>query len=334
MIRPRKLLYLAIDGVAPRAKMNQQRSRRFRTASDEAQAALDGERVRQEMRESGLSVKERVSAFDKNVITPGTGRQRRDFSMWSNSSHIDISSSPRDNHSRVWIHGSNYIYISTPYFQLFLIEFMFGLAEFIRFFVLSKINSSDPYWKNLTVIFSDASVPGEGEHKIIQFIREQRLKEGYNPNATHCIYGLDADLIMLTLATHEPHFTVLREEVDNKKAKGGGGHVETTHSILANYKPFELFKVYILRQYLELVEFPVTSFRAFETFAFPFDFESIVDDFVFLCMFVGNDFLPHLPSLEIREGALEVRQGPQPPSSRPTDDHLQCSRFLTCLIYL
>ena len=62
-IKPKKLFFMAVDGVAPRAKMNQQRSRRFRTAKEARE-------VREKAESKGEELPE-TKAFDSNCITPG-----------------------------------------------------------------------------------------------------------------------------------------------------------------------------------------------------------------------------------------------------------------------
>ncbi len=279
LVRPRKLIYMAIDGVAPRAKMNQQRSRRFRSAQEAAEAEEDAERVRQEMISMGLKPpSKKKPAWDSNVITPGT-------------------------------------------------DFMASLSDWLRLYIAERLNNN-PAFKNVRVILSDAQSPGEGEHKLIQFIRRQRAEPGYNPNTTHVMYGLDADLIMLGLATHEIHFTILREQVlFGRAAKEAELNKQRNKDqvLLANgtvagedvvagmedagmlgpapKKPFDMVRLWVLREYLAY-EFREESF--YMPLQFPYNFESCIDDFVFICFFVGNDFLPHLPSLSIKEGGLEL----------------------------
>lgn len=280
IIKPKKVIYMAIDGVAPRAKMNQQRSRRFRAALDAQQKERISAKVEQEWRDKGLPTdfldtqKEQKFKFDSNCITPGT-------------------------------------------------EFLDQCSNAVKAYIKSRINN-DPLWKNLNVIFSDASVPGEGEHKILDFIRTQRTYDTYDPNTYHCIYGADADLIMLSLIMHEPHFCVIRESLSDKyylicehcgrhghrseecdsvtgkfnRAKASKEEIQRHNKEQIDEIEFSLLKVEILREYLEL------EFK--NLIDLGYDFERMIDDFVFLCFLVGNDFLPNLPSLKIREGAIDA----------------------------
>ena len=237
-IKPQKLFFMAIDGVAPRAKMNQQRARRFRTA-------LDAEVARDKALKEGHEMP-KESPFDSNCITPGT-------------------------------------------------EFMAKLTRQLKYFISKKI-TEDADWQNVEVVLSGHEVPGEGEHKIMEYIRQAKAQPGYDANVRHCLYGLDADLIMLGLLSHDPHFCLLREEVtfgrqNQKKSK------ELEH------QNFYLMHLCVVREYLEL-EFQQLKHPGALSFAF--DMERVIDDFILMAFFVGNDFLPHLPHLHINEGALSL----------------------------
>ncbi len=151
---------MAIDGVAPRAKLNQQRSRRFRSAKDLEEATKNmPKQQNQSGKKDDDGSRNSAGVFDSNCITPGT-------------------------------------------------QFMVKVSETVKYFIRKKIKE-DPLWRNLSVIFSGPEVPGEGEHNIMQHIRDMRNQPGYQPNTRQCMYGQDADLIMLALVSHEPHVSVM-----------------------------------------------------------------------------------------------------------------------------
>ncbi|KAK7749459.1 exonuclease II Exo2 [Cytospora paraplurivora] len=239
-IKPKQLFYMAVDGVAPRAKMNQQRARRFRTA-------LDAETARDKALREGKELP-KEEPFDSNCITPGT-------------------------------------------------EFMAKLSRQLRYFINKKV-SEDKEWQGCEIVLSGHEVPGEGEHKIMEYIRNARAQPNYSHNMRHCLYGLDADLIMLGLLSHDPHFCLLREEVTF-------GRQSKVQSKELEHQNFYLMHLCIVREYLEL-EFQDFKEHGASSLSFPFDMEHVIDDFILMAFFVGNDFLPNLPRIHINEGALAM----------------------------
>jgi 5'-3' exoribonuclease 1 len=133
----------------------------------------------------------------------------------------------------------------------------------------------------------------------MEYVRWARRAPGYAPNTRHCLYGLDADLIMLSLVTHEPHFCLLREVVQY----GGGGRGQPAREVLENpcAEHFVLLQIGLLRDYFD------AEFRHLkDSLPFAYDLERVVDDFVLFCMLTGNDFLPALPTVDIGEGSLDA----------------------------
>lgn len=184
VVNPRDCLILAVDGVAPGAKLQQQKGRREKAAKE----------------------KSPIESFDKNAITPGT-------------------------------------------------EFMMRLDNFMVRFIGKHRNELPP-----KVIYSSHLVPGEGEHKIMDYYRRGEVSDGpaAQQGAAHVLYGLDADLIMLSLLAPINNIFLSRESVK------------------------ETVSIDRIKDYL--------TTRAKRP--------SAIDDFVVMMFLLGNDFLPHMPALE------------------------------------
>jgi len=139
------------------------------------------------------------------------------------------------------------------------------------------------YDKKENILLTTSDERGEGEHKIFEYIRENPLIW----DKTNMIYGLDADLIMLALnhCDINPSIYLLREAP------------HFINQFVQHLIPHELYildiQEFANKIVLELEE-PLTKKN------------NIIKDYIFLCFILGNDFLPHFPSLNIRTTGIQT----------------------------
>jgi 5'-3' exonuclease len=222
VINPSKTVIIAFDGVAPVAKLEQQRSRRYKSWHQNEINKL-------------IFKKETDDAWNTTAITPGT-KFMADLNE-TVSKHFNPASFSRLNVSKIFVSGSNKV--------------------------------------------------GEGEHKLFDYIRINPEKHS---TETTVIYGLDADLIMLSinhlsicpnifLFRETPHFI---QSIDNSLEPEANYYLDIP----------QLTKTII--KYMNN-DRDLTSEQQ----------KNKVYDYIFLCFFLGNDFLPHFPALNIRTGGVD-----------------------------
>jgi len=130
------------------------------------------------------------------------------------------------------------------------------------------------YDSQKNVIVSDSLEPGEGEHKILQYLKQNKdiFKKQNN-----CIYGLDADLIMLALVSGIPNIVLLREKTSFNIEQMDGDYL---------YLKIDALKKEITSSFPQLTK------------------QIIINDYIFICFFLGNDFIKNSPSLNLRYDGL------------------------------
>lgn len=214
---PSQLLYIAIDGVAPLAKMIQQRKRRHLSA-------LQNTLINDFKKINNIP----FTDWDSNCITPGTAFMKR------LNAHLKS-------------HFSN---VRSEY--------------------------------TFEVVVSGADEQGEGEHKIIKYIKD--LGED---RCTDVIYGLDADLIMLSLTCNKSNMYLMRES--SHIQHGRGKHTQ-------QQPEFKFVNIDMLRK----------SVGDFLYQKQPADYVHFMHDYVFICFLLGNDFLPHFLGFDLKYNGLAM----------------------------
>ena len=226
IIKPSNKIYIAFDGVAPVAKLEQQRNRRYKNWY-----------VKNYINNYGSDYdKEKFDdKWDTKAITPGT-------------------------------------------------EFMNNLNKKIKFYFDNNFYNDYKLNDKLEVIISTSDDPGEGEHKIFKYIRNN---ENYHKDTKTIIYGLDADLIMLSLL----HTNISKNIYLFRETPYFINSIDDTLLPNENY----LLDIYQFTQIIieSMIENKINN-----------DYDYI-KDYVFMCFLLGNDFMPHFPAINIRTDGIE-----------------------------
>ena len=221
VINPQQKVVIAIDGVAPRAKMNQQRERRYK------KSFLDNNDTH---------------LFDTNMITPGTPFMKR----------LNL---------RLLSHAWKFTSI-----------------------------------KDHQLIITDSSEVGEGEHKIMNMIREGP------PNLNHIIYGLDGDLIMLSLICDQKIVLFRDDQIKNTK-------------IFLDIQKLKTSIISHIKSSLDVNLIDVSQLNS----------KQLLMDYILICFLLGNDFIPAFANLSILSNGIEILE-----TVYKSIIHKECS-FLTIL---
>jgi 5'-3' exonuclease len=254
VLRPTNSVFIAFDGVAPVAKLNQQRERRYKSwylGEMESQRRRDHNKTVQKKKgQKGGHVEPPKPAWNTSSITPGT--------KFMNALHDKLS-----------------VYYDTTN--------------------PSGLNARYNLSGGAGIIVSSSKEPGEGEHKLFEYIR-QHAAEHADKNTI--IYGLDADLIMLCMS----HLHISRGIYLYRETP------EFVKSINVSLDEKE-------RYFMDIPEFSDAIWGATSTPHTPNGalIPTIAHrkggvrgthgspmDYIFMCFMLGNDFMPHFPALNIR----------------------------------
>lgn len=229
IVKPQEMMYIAIDGVCPRAKMVQQRKRRYISS------------MRKRLVEDNPDYQKSTNLeWNSNAITPGT---------------------------------------------LFMTQFDKKIKNY--------------YKDNNAVMISGSGEFGEGEHKIYNYIKDDRNE---NRDKNDIIYGLDADLILLSMLNLDTDHTIclLRETPEF------GGYTQS------NDDEFCLLDVNRLYKAIETY-YNVGGSDQVDDSDDSDDSDQVVNynkgqfirDYIILCTFLGNDFLPPLSYIKVKDNGID-----------------------------